>query len=67
MDGVAGLKKLAQKYTKAQGDELYTYMELAVHGLSESDVINKDVLESSLSFRDLLANMLDDDDLFGDS
>jgi magnesium chelatase subunit I len=61
LDGVAGLKKLAQKYTKVEGDELYTYMELALHGLVEFDILNKDVLESSLTFRDLLADMLDDD------
>ncbi|MEO0337760.1 MAG: magnesium chelatase [Bacteroidota bacterium] len=65
LDGVAGLRKLAEQYTKAQGDELYVYMELALHGLVEFDVLNKDVLESSLTFRDLLANMLDDD-IFGD-
>ncbi len=65
LDGVAGLRKLAEKQTQASGDEIYTYMELALHGLAECDVINKDVLESSLSFRDLLANMLDED-LFDD-
>jgi magnesium chelatase subunit I len=39
-------------------------MELVLHGLSEMEVLNKDILESSLSFRDLLANMLDEDDMF---
>lgn len=61
LDDVAGLKKLVQQHTKVKGEELYTYMELALHGLVEFDILNKDVLESSLSFRDLLANMLDDD------
>lgn len=65
LDGVAGLRKVAEKFTKAEGDELYLYMELVLHGLVEFDVLNKDVLESSMSFRDLLANMLDDD-IFGD-
>ncbi len=65
LDGVAGLRKLAEQFTKAKGDELYVYMELALQGLVEFDVLNKDVLESSLTFRDLLANMLDDD-IFGD-
>lgn len=66
LDEVAGLRKLAEEHTEAKGDELYVYMELALHGLAECNVVNKDVLESSMSFRDILANMLDDDDLFDD-
>ena len=65
LKSVAGLEKLVNQYITVKGDELYTYMELVLHGLSEFNVINKDIMESSLSFRDLLANMLDDD-LFDD-
>ncbi len=65
LDGVAGLRKLVEDTLKVKGDEAYTHMELVLHGLSEFNVINKEVLESSFSFRDLLANMLDDD-LFDD-
>ncbi len=67
LDEVAGLRKLTEKYTKVKGDEIYPYMELALHGLAECNIINKDTLESSLTFRDILANMLDDDDLFEDN
>jgi len=66
LDGVAGLRKLVESNVDVKGDELYTYMELALHGLAECNVINKDVLETTFNFRDLLANMLDDDDMFGD-
>lgn len=66
LDGVAGLRKLVESTLNVKGDEVYTYMELVLHGLSEFNVINKEVLEASLSFRDLLADMLDDDDLFND-
>lgn len=62
LDAVAGLRKLVEAHTQATGDECYTYMELALHGLTECNILNKEVLESSLSFRDLLANMLDDDE-----
>jgi len=41
-------------------------MELALHGLAEFNVINKEMLESSFNFRDLLANMLNDDSMFDD-
>jgi magnesium chelatase subunit I len=65
LDGVAGLRKLVEKNLDVKGEEAYTYMELVLHGLAEFNVINKDVLEASFNFRDLLANMLDDD-LFDD-
>ncbi len=65
LDEVAGLRKLVESTLKVKGKEVYTFMELALHGLAEFDVINKDMLESRLSFRDLLADMLNDD-LFDD-
>jgi magnesium chelatase subunit I len=66
LDEVAGLRKLVDGHLDLKGEEVYTYMELVLHGLSEFNVINKDIMEASFSFRDLLANMLDDDDLFDD-
>ncbi len=66
LDEVAGLRKLGEANLKIKGDDAYTYMELALHGLAEFNVVNKDVMESSFSFRDILANMLDDD-LFDDN
>lgn len=66
LDGVAGLKKLVTStLPELKGDEVYTYMELVLHGLAEFNIINKDIMEASFSFRDLLADMLDDD-LFDD-
>jgi magnesium chelatase subunit I len=62
---VAGLRKLVQSLKPAKEDELI-FMELALHGLAEFNVVNKDFLESTFTFRDLLANMLDEDDLFDD-
>lgn len=64
LDGVAGLRKFVESNTEAQGDELYLYMELVLHGLAEFQVISKDMLEAKLSFRDTLADMLNSDDLF---
>ena len=65
LDSVAGLKKLVQG-SKAPKDQNYLFMELVLHGLSEFEILNKDLLENQLTFRDLLADMLDDDDLFGE-
>jgi magnesium chelatase subunit I len=65
LDKVAGLKKLVTStINNLSEDETYLYMELVVHGLVEFEVLNKDVMQNSLTFRDLLANMLDDQDMF---
>jgi magnesium chelatase subunit I len=62
LDKVAGLRKLVEEHTQTVGDECYLYMELVLHGLAVCNVLSKDFLESQFSFRDLLANMMDDDD-----
>jgi len=64
LDKVAGLRKLVEQVMKIQGAEVYTYMELVLHGLTTFNILSKETLESSFSFRDVLANMLGDDDLF---
>lgn len=65
LDKVAGLKKLVTSTVNNLNEtETYLFMELVIHGLVEFDVLNKDTLENSLTFRDLLANMLDDNDMF---
>ncbi|PHI21157.1 magnesium chelatase [Lewinellaceae bacterium SD302] len=63
LDAVAGLRKFVEKHVeeKLSKADTYLYMELVLQGLAEMDVVNKDVLENSLSFRDILADMLDDD------
>ena len=65
LEKVAGLKRLVKNIKKLPNDELYTYMELILHGLAEFNILNKDFIHSTFSFRDLLANMLDDD-MFND-
>ncbi len=61
LDKVAGLKRLVegQDLPKAQ---LYTFMELVLHGLAEMNVINKNFVEATLTFNDSLADMLNEDD-----
>ena len=41
-------------------EDVYSYMELALHGLSDFNVIHKEVLDGRVSFNDYLANMLDE-------
>jgi magnesium chelatase subunit I len=64
IDNVQGLRKLIFDANIPKGEELI-YMELVLHGLAEFNVINKDMLDSAISFRDVLADMLSDD-LFDD-
>lgn len=65
LDGVAGLRKMIEGYQLPKEDQ-YIYMELLLHGLAEFEIINKDFMDSRFSFRDLLANMLGEDDIFDD-
>lgn len=64
LDAVAGLRKFVGRHVEQKLSEAETYlmMELVIQGLAEMEVLNKDVLENSLSFRDILADMLDEDD-----
>lgn len=65
LDRVAGLRKMVEKRDFPKED-IYTYMELILHGLAAFEVLNKDIIESKFVFRDLLANMFDEDfDDFG--
>lgn len=62
LDQVAGLRKLVTEHLPVTGDGIYLYMELVLHGLAVCSVLNKDILESQLTFRDVLSDMLGDDD-----
>ena len=57
---LAGLEKLVSVLDVDKKDK-YSYMELALHGLCEFEVLSKDVIDSRFSFSDILANMWDED------
>lgn len=59
LEQVAGLGKLATLYASKGEPKLLT-MELILHGLAQFDVVTKEVMESSMSFRDMLSGMLGD-------
>lgn len=59
LKSVAGLDKLTMGYMPADG-QVPVFMELVLHGLSESEVIGKNILENSLNFSDPLSGMLSD-------
>lgn len=67
LDSVPGLKALVEKYVPGVGEEdRYTWMEFALHGLAEFSLINKSVLDDSVSFSDLLNQIFsggDDEEL----
>ncbi len=62
LDGVAGLRKLIENIG-APEREFYTFMELAVFGLSEFEILSKDVVESKWVFKDLLTGGIRDEDM----
>jgi magnesium chelatase subunit I len=64
LDRVAGLRRFVEGFDIPKAN-IYTFMELVLHGLSECNVINKNFVEATLTFNDSLADMLnaeDDDD-----
>ncbi len=59
LDKVEGLKELVVDYVKTDKQNIYIYMELVIHALSGFNILTRALLDSSLSFRDILANMFD--------
>jgi magnesium chelatase subunit I len=66
IEKVAGLKKFVEQFGLPK-EEIYTYMELVLHGLAAFNILSKDYLESRMSFTDPLANMFDEEDEDDDS
>lgn len=67
LDKIAGLQRLpGMQDIPAQ--DAYTFRELVLHGLAEFDIINKNFIDSTVTFNDSLADMLreEDDDLDND-
>ena len=58
LDMVEGLPALITELSDIDLKERYAYMELVLHGLGEFNVIQKEIVENQLQFRDLLADML---------
>ncbi len=59
LNSVSGLAKIVQN-TTLEKEEHYAYMELILHAFSAFNILNRDILAKSFSFKDLLANMWDD-------
>ena len=59
LDSVAGLKRLAETKAKDKKD-LYFFMELILHGLSEMNIVTKTIVDGELNFSDPFGDMLDE-------
>jgi magnesium chelatase subunit I len=60
LDKITGLKKIAAK-NASQTNEIPIHMELILHGLSEVQKIQKDILDNGFNFNDMLAAMFNED------
>ncbi len=59
LEKVPGLERLVIKSVpQVEEEEVHAFMELALFGLSEYNVLNKDIINQKFEFRDLLADML---------
>lgn len=61
LEAVAGLKKLAEE-SKGSKAELETFMELALHGLAEFDVLSKSFVQTRWVFKDHLTGAMGEDE-----
>lgn len=61
MDQVAGLRKIGEG-AKIDPAEMYTFLELALHGLAEFEVLSKEFVQARWVFKDLLSGNLKDED-----
>lgn len=61
LDQVAGLKKVAES-AGVDASEIYTFMELALHGLAEFEVLSKEFIQTKWVFKDFLTGNLKDED-----
>ena len=59
LDSVIGLEKLVANQN-VDADKKYAYMELALHGLSELEMISKSFLNNTISFSDPFKGMFDE-------
>ncbi len=60
LDKVAGLKKVVEAL-KVEESEVYTYMELVLHGLAEFDLLSKEFIQTKWVFKDHLTGSMDED------
>ncbi len=61
LDQVAGLVKVAESAGADKAD-MYTFAELALHGLAEFEVLSKEFIQTKWVFRDFLTGNLKDED-----
>ena len=57
LDKVAGLKKLANKYSVEDSNDQDILMELIIHALVEFNLLTRDPIENGLSFKDPLSDV----------
>jgi magnesium chelatase subunit I len=58
LDSVAGLKKVAKKYSSRDKSDLYPVMDLIIEALHQNSKLGKDDIDDSRSYSDMLGSML---------
>lgn len=65
LESIVGLRKVVERF-ESNPKDIDFMMELVLHGLSEYNIINKELIETKYAFGDLLSNMLGKDDFEDD-
>jgi magnesium chelatase subunit I len=58
LESVPGLKRLVNQVVVSEEKDLHTFMELALFGMTEFDLLNKEILDNKFTFQDILSDML---------
>lgn len=59
---IDGLESVVDRYVPDAGEQKALFMEFVLHGLGEYNLLNKEVLEGSVSFSDLFNTLFNPDD-----
>jgi magnesium chelatase subunit I len=57
LEKVAGLRRLVAKSIECDEKDFMTFMELCLFGMTEHNVISKEIMENTFTFSDVLSNM----------
>lgn len=66
LQNVPGLKRLINQVVECPPEDMHAFMELALFGMTEFNIITKEILDDKFTFQDMLSDMLsqmmDEDD-----
>lgn len=60
LESIPGLKRLVSNAVNCGENDIYAFMELALFGMTEFELLSKELIDNKFSFQDMLSGMLSD-------